>query len=123
MKRPIICGSRDEDDLGFVWSQLDAHHALMGPFERVIHGNYRGVDKLAAAWAEANDVPHSDDEFTAEWGRLGSKAGPLRNQRMIDEGRPDACIAFPGGNGTADMVRRARAAGLQIIEIAPETPP
>ena len=31
---------------------------------------------------------------------------------MIDEGRPDFVVALPGGVGTADMVRKARAAGI-----------
>jgi predicted Rossmann-fold nucleotide-binding protein len=35
---------------------------------------------------------------------------------MLAEGRPDAVIAFPGGKGTADMVRKARAAGLPVVE-------
>jgi len=39
-----------------------------------------------------------------EWDELGKKAGPLRNQRMLDEGKPDLVVAFPGGGGTKDMV-------------------
>ncbi len=30
---------------------------------------------------------------------------------------PDLVIAFPGGKGTADMVRKARAAGVEVIEV------
>ena len=55
----------------------------------------------------------------ADWAKHGRKAGPIRNQRMIDEGRPDLVVAFPGGTGTADMVERARVAGIRVIEIAP----
>jgi hypothetical protein len=29
-------------------------------------------------------------------------------------------LAFPGGRGTADMVRQARAAGVEVREIASE---
>jgi hypothetical protein len=36
---------------------------------------------------------------------------------MIDEGKPELVIAFPGGSGTADMVRRARAANIPVIEV------
>ena len=43
-------------------------------------------------------------------------AGPVRNARMLVE-KPDLVIAFPGGPGTADMVRRARAAGVEVVEI------
>src|SRR5262249_16770583 len=51
-----------------------------------------------------------------EWDELGKKAGPLRNQRMLDEGKPDLVVAFPGGGGTKDMVRRAVQAGGIIHE-------
>jgi hypothetical protein len=34
---------------------------------------------------------------------------------MLNEGKPDLVVAFPGGRGTADMVKRARAAGIELI--------
>ena len=37
---------------------------------------------------------------------------------MLDEGKPDLVIAFPGGRGTADMVRKANRAGVKVVEIA-----
>jgi len=40
----------------------------------------------------------------------------MRNQQMVDYGL-DGLAAFPGGNGTADMVRRARAAGVTVMEV------
>ena len=50
-------------------------------------------------------------------GRIGKKAGPLRNQRMLDEGKPDLVVAFPGGGGTKDTVRRAVQAGVIIHDV------
>jgi predicted Rossmann-fold nucleotide-binding protein len=41
----------------------------------------------------------------------------MRNQRMIDEGKPDLVVAFPGGSGTADMVRRAKRASIEVMEV------
>jgi hypothetical protein len=35
---------------------------------------------------------------------------------MLDEFRPDVVLAFPGGRGTADMVHRAIAAGVRVVE-------
>jgi hypothetical protein len=29
----------------------------------------------------------------------------------------EACIAFPGGRGTADMVKRATEKGLKVIDL------
>ena len=48
-----------------------------------------------------------------DWKKYGKKAGPLRNQQMLEEGKPDLVVAFPGGNGTADMVRRAKKANIE----------
>ena len=42
----------------------------------------------------------------------------MRNQQMIDEGKPDLVVAFLGGRGTTDMVKRARIAGGKVIEVA-----
>ena len=52
-----------------------------------------------------------------EWDELGKKAGPLRNQRMLEEGKPELVVAFPGGGGTKDMVRRAVKAGVSVHEV------
>jgi hypothetical protein len=53
----------------------------------------------------------------AEWETLGRKAGPIRNERMLTEGKPDLVVAFPGGRGTAHMTRLAREAGVEVVEI------
>jgi hypothetical protein len=36
---------------------------------------------------------------------------------MLDVGKPDLVIAFPGGNGTAHMVGIAKAAGITVIKV------
>jgi hypothetical protein len=41
----------------------------------------------------------------------------LRNQRMLDEGKPDLVVAFTGGGGTKDLVRRAVKAGVSVHEV------
>lgn len=52
----------------------------------------------------------------ADWSKYGKAAGPMRNQKMLDEYKPDLVVALPGGRGTADMVSRARVAGVEVIE-------
>lgn len=81
----------------------------------IIHGAAPGADSVAARWAERHDVPAL--AFPAKWKKHGKAAGPLRNAQMLAEGRPDIVIAFPGGKGTADMKSRARAAGVQVVEV------
>lgn len=53
--------------------------------------------------------------FPANWKKFGKAAGPLRNVKMIEEGKPDVVIAFPGGHGTANMVALAEASGIPVI--------
>jgi hypothetical protein len=80
----------------------------------LMHGCAPGADKLAAQWAETYNWPQL--RFPAHWNLHGAAAGPKRNQAMVDFGF-DELVAFPGGAGTADMVRRTRAAGIRVTTI------
>lgn len=110
MTRVIVCGGRDYADM----AQLSE---TLGNLKRdgltIIEGGARGADAMARTWALVNGVRH--ETFAANWRAHGKAAGPIRNQRMLDEGEPDLLIAFAGGSGTADMVRRAGRAGLTTI--------
>jgi len=113
--RILVCGGRDFTDKKAVWSYLDAFHKT-NHLTTVITGGARGADSLAEQWARHNAVPSY--VFCADWNRYGKPAGSIRNQRMLDEGKPDLVVAFPGGPGTADMVRRAREDGVPIREVS-----
>lgn len=113
--RVLVCGGRAYTDavrVDAVLSKLDGEARI----STVIEGGAHGADRLARLWANSNLV--RVETFEADWDNQGRFAGPMRNQRMLDEGRPDVVIAFPGGRGTADMVRKARKAGVQVVEIA-----
>lgn len=104
--RVLVCGGRDYQDRDFVFDALDRLHARMG-VEVVIHGACpTGADRWADEWAKDRGI--SVESYEADWVRLGNWAGPVRNQQMIDEGKPGGVVAFPGGKGTADMIRRAQ---------------
>jgi hypothetical protein len=45
----------------------------------------------------------------------GRAAGPIRNQAILDEGKPDLVVAFPGGRGTTDMVSRVQNARIEVL--------
>ena len=111
--RLLACGGRDFGDAAFVARCLDRVHAERG-VSLLIHGAARGADSLAAAWAKDRGIPAA--AYPADWQRDGRAAGPIRNQRMLAEGRPDGVVAFAGGSGTADMIRRAKAAGIKVWE-------
>lgn len=110
--KALICGGRDFYDYNTLFSALDRIHTIR-KITLVIEGEQRGADLLARTWAEENQVPVLP--FPAEWNRLGSFAGHARNSRMLNEGKPDLVIAFPGGKGTMNMVNQAKAAGVPVV--------
>lgn len=109
--RVLVCGGRDFGDglmLDDALSRVRHHRGV----SHLIHGGARGADALADVWARYHGVPRS--VFFAQWHTHGKAAGPIRNQRMLDEGKLDLVVAFPGGRGTEDMVRRATEAGVRV---------
>ena len=110
--RILVCGGRSLVDSPSVYSILADH---IHPWDTVISGGARGADTIAAGFAQG--LGCEVIIFKPDWKKYGKAAGPIRNQRMLDEGRPDLVLAFPGGTGTADMVRRVRAAGIQLVEV------
>jgi len=107
--RVIVCGGRDYADYSAVARALHQNGV-----SELACGGATGADSLAYDWAWKTGKPCK--LFYADWKQHGKAAGPIRNQQMLDEFKPDAVIAFPGGKGTADMVRRARAAGVRVVE-------
>jgi len=108
--RVLVCGGRDYDDRARVFAELDA----LQPIRMVIHGNARGADTLAGIWCRHRSV--QEVACPAQWSKFGKRAGPMRNEAMLGHS-PDLVLAFPGGTGTADMVRRARRAGVRVVEV------
>lgn len=80
----------------------------------IISGMARGADKVAVDWAVVNWCKWH--EFPANWELYGKAAGFIRNRRMLDEGKPDLVVAFPGGKGTKMMVDLAKNAGVEVLE-------
>lgn len=103
MIRLLVTGGRAFGDVEAITAALDRIHRELG-ISHLIHGGATGADYLASEWAKANGIPAVP--FPAEWKRYGAQAGPLRNSEMVREGRPDAYLAFPGGVGTRDCVRK-----------------
>lgn len=109
----LVCGGRDFADKSRLEDALDRLHTKVG-ITKIIAGKANGADRMATNWAWARGIAWQ--EFPADWDNHGKAAGPIRNQQMLDEGKPEGVVAFPGGTGTADMIRRARKAGLTVWE-------
>lgn len=116
--RVLVCGGRDYGNKESEKLHLLAELAALNAKRRIsliIEGGAPGADAGARIFGEITGVPVKT--FKAWWQKYGRRAGPIRNKQMLDEGKPDLVVAFPGGAGTADMVRQARAAGVDVMEI------
>ena len=115
VRKIIVCGGRNYSDRGRLWRELDKIHFELD-FWAVATGAADGADWLAIEWAKARQVNFMG--YPAEWDKHGKSAGPIRNIAMLyDRGLPMLVVAFPGGRGTADMVKKAKDAGVEVIEV------
>jgi len=108
--RVLVCGGRRYDDLNKVWDKLNfLHRNNAQGITCLIHGGATGADTLGGYWAVTHGVAF--EEYKIQPG----EGGYARNGRMLLDSRPDLVVHFPGGNGTRDMVRRARKAGVRVL--------
>lgn len=126
----LVCGSRTFSDReaieavlnGLWWPDLNASQPRL---LTIIEGGALGADTIAGEWADAT-AGVERRQFLADWRTHNRSAGPIRNQRMLEEGEPDLVLAFVNkplerSVGTFDMVRRARQRRLPVwvIEVRP----
>ncbi|NUS02058.1 MAG: DUF2493 domain-containing protein [Nonomuraea sp.] len=127
--RVLVCGSRQWHDrvaIRQVLKRLQGEARGAGEEFVVIHGACPdGADLLAdqICESELGLVPGKDlIREPAQWKRYKRAAGPVRNQKMIDDHNPTVVYAFRHGlrsSGTDDMVKRARKSGIPTHVIAP----
>ena len=106
----LVCGGRN-----YVG---DVSCLSMLPFkiDIVVHGDALGADRKAGRWAVANGIHEA--KVGALWDFYKKRAGTLRNGAML---LLDIhyCVAFPGGRGTANMIRLCRECGVPVWEPYP----
>lgn len=117
----LVCGSRHWTDVDLIVKYL----SRFGPNVEIIEGGARGADTAANRAAVQLGLKVTTVE--AEWERLGSKAGPLRNRKMLDMLNPkeDRVAAFhedlSKSRGTIDTVFEANRRSI-VTEIIGTTP-
>lgn len=124
----MVTGDREwDDDRVIDWLLMGLYdYNVDGSDFRVIHGGARGADNLAKIWARYTDSTEfseiRDWEFPALWDKYGKAAGPIRNQQMLDDAKPELVLAFHDNlalsKGTADMVDRAKKAGIPVYLVS-----
>lgn len=130
-KRIIVCGGRwygrpremylnqkaaekDGERLAAERARLFEVLDLLRPSE-IAHGMSLGADMLANMWALERGVPCS--RFQALWETEKGEAGRNRNRRMFASFEPDGTVAFPGGDGTADMENVTLDCGAWLVRV------
>jgi len=110
--RVLVTGTREWTDPAPIEREL----SRLAPGSVVIHGNARGVDRLAGRVAEALGL--GVIACPAEWGKYGKGAGLVRNRTMLEEYAPDLVLAFhpalEQAKGTKHMVELALEAGVPV---------
>jgi YspA, cpYpsA-related SLOG family len=116
-----------ESEVKFVRQALDKLDQRF-EFSRVIHGacgtwlddevyQLSGADRHADEWATLNCIDVV--RCFADWKQYKRQAGPVRNLHMMKTYQPECVIAFPGGSGTANMVRIALRHSVRVIRAVP----
>lgn len=123
--RILMTGDRDWLDHKLVKAVLRREQMLVhkrGEKLVVIEGMAEGLDFYA--WLACGTLGIENKRYKADWHKYGRTAGPIRNQRMLTEGKPHTVFAFHDwlwqSKGTAHMIRIARQAGLQVKLITHE---
>jgi len=113
--RILVCGGREFDDWRLFSDTLSEYDLDNQQPITIIEGGAKGADFCGRLYAKYCGWEHLP--FLADWNKYGKRAGYLRNKQMLVEGKPDLVIAFPGNAGTADMIRQAKDAGVEVREI------
>ncbi len=115
----LVCGGRHYADSAHVFGVLDelqpgavVHGACGVDADQPQWALLRGADRLVDAWCIQRQVLVI--RVPARRSALGQRAGAVRNQQMLELYQPALLVAFPGHLGTADLVLRARAAGVPV---------
>jgi hypothetical protein len=110
----LVCGGRDYSDAKLLGNVLTILHSEY-PISLIVQGGASGADRLAWNWSVVRGIPCMT--FKADWKKYGMGAGPKRNELMLKRTHPDVVIAFPGGKGTANMVKQAYEYRVEVVHI------
>lgn len=117
MKKILVTGDRNWVNADLIMGELQYQIRILG-IEAIVEGEARGADRMARD--AANQLGLRVFPYPAQWDLYGRAAGPIRNQKMLDD-NPDIIMVMAfhddldNSKGTQDMVRRALAKGLHVI--------
>ncbi|MFA6031671.1 MAG: SLOG family protein [Myxococcota bacterium] len=91
---------------------LNKVRAHVGDMYLVHGGDMKGIERLAASWADQNGIPQV--RFGLDR-KLGDRAGFRRNEQMLSL-KPRFVIAFQGNGVTERLVIEAKARNIRVVD-------
>lgn len=111
-----IVGYRDYHDYENFSYIVDDYINGVGHPSVIVSGGAKGIDTLAERYAKDNGI--NMIVYEAQWDLYGSKAGPMRNEYIVDTSTHILALPKKGKSvGTYDTLRKARAKGLHVTEV------
>lgn len=117
--RLLVCGDRRWKDMELIFTvltEIEKERLI----RTVITGGCSGADDIVAEIAVRN--ARTVEVYDADWNEHGLAAGPIRNQEMLDKGKPDMVVGFHDdiakSKGTKDMLKRSIAAGVPTMLVS-----
>ena len=116
MKRILVTGSRDWDDISQIFNILNHLMKRWGTNLIIVHGGARGADTMAGQWAGVQFL--QEEVHPADWDKYGKRAGFVRNAEMVALGA-DICVAFIKNNskGATICADLAEKSGILTLRV------
>lgn len=108
----LVFGGRNYQSAAQMESVLNAVGA--DNIALLVHGDARGADRMSGQWAVRHGVHCA--RIPALWDHFGYKAGNKRNSAMLALNITHA-VKFPGGSGTAHMLKLCKDKGIPVWEV------
>jgi hypothetical protein len=120
----LVTGSREWRDPLWLFAVLDSLRSFAeladreNGLELIVGDCESGADLDVRTWAALTHGVKEPEVFEADWREHGRAAGPYRNKRMVDEGKPSICLAFfakgAGNRGTKHCSDYAASKGVTV---------
>lgn len=115
--RILVCGDRE-------WADRETIRKVLGEYlpDSIVHGACPGADTIGGE--VGRELGCHVLSYPANWEAFGRRAGPIRNQAMLEHSTPDLVLAFHSdlgrSKGTLHMIRIATEKGIPVRTIKGE---
>jgi predicted Rossmann fold nucleotide-binding protein DprA/Smf involved in DNA uptake len=108
-----VVGSRQFNNKDLLYTILKSFVDVSFGDILIVSGGAKGADTLAEKFANENNL--NKLIIPAQWDRYGKRAGPIRNQLIVDNS--EMIIAFPAeiSRGTWDTITKAKKDRKKIL--------